>query len=99
MRERRPDRSEYWISLHTIEEPLKPVKSRPDINTACIVEHGIILFHTRGAPQATDFFKKNKVPPDVVVRVLFHPSRRRKKKSVTAEDAGTIPYWSIDISR
>lgn len=53
------------------------IAGRPDLLTAQRVEVGIILQAMLGTPTAAEYLENNAVDPSVVLRVLFHPHRRR----------------------
>jgi hypothetical protein len=55
-----------------------PVNSRSDMATAQIVEHGIEIAKLEGIIAATQFLREKKIDPDVVERVLWRPSQRRR---------------------
>lgn len=55
----------------------EPVCSRGDMETAKIVEQGIVMSEIEGILEATEFLKSKKINPDVVERVLWRPSERR----------------------
>ena len=81
MSNKRHDRNEYWIPLQKAALP-EAVTSRPDIDTATAVELAIMLQQTAGTKRATEFMKERRVPVDVAMRVLLHPSERRKPRPV-----------------
>lgn len=56
----------------------EPVNSRVDMVTAQIVEHGIEIAKLNGIMAATAFLNEKHVDADVVERVLWRPSQRRK---------------------
>jgi hypothetical protein len=47
------------------------------METAKIVEQGIVMSEIEGILEATEFLNSKKINPEVVERVLWRPSERR----------------------
>lgn len=56
----------------------EPVNSRVDMVTAQIVEHGIEIAKLNGIMAATAYLNENRIGAEIVERVLWRPSQRRK---------------------
>ena len=74
-----------FVALH---EPLRPkwqfptpFPLRPDTITAAIVEEGIAMLDTHGLKEASDFLLENRLPLDMIERVLTNPAQRRESMS------------------
>jgi hypothetical protein len=58
--------------------------SRSDLATAELVDMGISLQHVYGTDYAAGYLRFNRIGMDVAVRVLAHPSERRKYREEPA---------------